>query len=151
MIRINSVMFSWMTDEIKIEGLSKRLKKHCDKYIESIHQIDDFIISSTDHEEVINREFVFRTYGDRTGFEASCNEELFSEKVLVKNSMNVLALLRYLSSEIKKKYPADVFDFYITQCDDEVNFRFHKSRSSETSWLRTNIDEYNEGVIHLIQ
>lgn len=149
MIRINSVMFSRMTEEIKIVRLSKQLKKHCDEYIDSIYLIDDFIISSVDHNEIINLEFVFRTFGDRTGFEASCNEELFSEKVLLKNSLNVLVLLRYLSSEIKSRFPDAVFDFYITQYDDEVGFRFHKSRSTEISWLRNNIDEYNEGVIHL--
>lgn len=142
-------MFSRLVNEINKGKLDKKLKNHCNNYISSIYQNGEYIIRSNDCSETINLESINQYYSGYMEYEASRNEELFPEKALAKNILNILLLLNYLSLGIKSKFPDYIFDFYIAHSEDGVNFRFHKSRSSEESWLNEDIDKYQEGVIHI--
>lgn len=121
----------------------------------NIKNIYDCLIIDNENEieiEKIDIDKILQIYGDRTGYEASCNEIRINDYINGENIdfRKVLDLgfktLDIWCNILKKDYPYNEFCLIIS-CDKEsVTLRFHKVRHNESMWLSENLEGYEEAV-----
>ena len=95
-------------------------------------------------ENKINFNKLFKMYGDKTGYEVSCNE-IRIEKELISKS-HFFFLINELDRELEEKFSRKVV-IYIQELEDSFDLRFHSLRENEKKWLSENLDEYDNPII----
>ncbi|WP_458104638.1 hypothetical protein M1D69_02905 [Bacillus sp. PK3-037] len=109
---------------------------------------DEFTDSST-----INWNRILKMYGDKTGYEASCNElrindyldynDLSDEEIL----LYALQVMDGWEHHLKEKFPEHKFVVIISIDEGFATLRFYKYREEESSWLKPDIEEYRTEAI----
>ncbi|MFC4777148.1 hypothetical protein ACFO9Q_10180 [Paenibacillus sp. GCM10023252] len=103
----------------------------------------------------LNMDFIFRQFGDRSGFEA-VDSHLHMIDVSNKfvehpfEGLNfAIHLLNKWSLKLKAEFSNYEFVIYLTFHDDDTIIRFHRLRADESTWMDINkIDEYmDEGIM----
>ena len=95
-------------------------------------------------ENKINFNKLLEMYGDKTGYEVSCNE-IRIEKELISKS-HFFFLVNELDRELEEKFSRKVV-IYIQELEDSFDLRFHSLRENEKKWLSENLDEYDNPII----
>lgn len=103
------------------------------------------------NEENINFKRILSLFGDRTGYEASCNEIRindyidFSEEIaVIKLSVMIMDSWKY---KLKAKYPQYKFCIIFSFSVGYVTLRCHVLRENEGPWLKNDLDEYRDEAI----
>lgn len=112
--------------------------------------IKDCIIYDEDgmlEEDRINFNNILKMFGDWTGYEVSCNEIRFSQKLI--NASGFLILADKLSCSLAQKYAKNIV-VYIMMYSDEIELRFHTYREGDKLWLDEDLNKYNIPILCLI-
>ncbi len=104
-------------------------------------------------EEKINFPRIISMYGDRTGYEASCNEIRINDYVESTNISNLLQMgkiaMESWENKLKMDYPEHKFSIILSVNDENVTLRFHKRRDNEKPWLKEDLEGYKDEAIIL--
>lgn len=124
----------------------------------NIVKVDDCFILDLEYElpdnPTINWNRILKMYGDKTGYEASCNElrindyldysDLSGEEIL----FYALQVVDGWEHHLKEKFPEHKFVVIISIDESFATIRFYKYREKESSWLKADIEEYgNEAIL----
>ncbi|WOC56480.1 hypothetical protein [Bacillus halotolerans] len=124
----------------------------------NIVKVDDCFILDLEDEltdnPTINWNRILKMYGDKTGYEASCNElrindyldysDLSGEEIL----FYALQVVDGWEHHLKEKFPEHKFVVIISIDEGFATIRFYKYREKESSWLKADIEEYgNEAIL----
>ena len=120
-----------------------------------IIEVNDCIIldlNNTIIEKNINFDFILKTFGDKVGYESSCNEIRINDYI-ISGSFNSIVKLSFKIIEILKdrltsKYPNDKFCIIFSSDNKYVTLRFYKIRKYEKTWLNEkDLDKYKQEAI----
>lgn len=125
---------------------TKKISKLMHPNIKEIYECILIDIKDELDEHRIDIEHVLQRYGDRTGFEASCNEFRINDFVEYESELEILnlALLTMDSweNELKCKFPSYKFCLILDFDDGYATLRFHKKRNDEKNWLTDDLEGY---------
>lgn len=144
-----------MNEMMKIV-LDKKENKECNLQIDAIldeivcktKKIKDCVIYDKDgtlEEEKINFNRIIQFVGDRTGYEASCNELRFERHKIF--PCQFLALANELSHMLSEKYNGKKIVVYISLYEDDLEVRFHTYRKNERLWLDEDLNKYDRPIL----
>ncbi|AVQ47802.1 hypothetical protein C7M60_18785 [Clostridium botulinum] len=89
--------------------------------------------------------------GDRTGYEASCNEIRINDYVDVYDDYNILSLSKVIIQawkyKLKTEYPEYKFLIILAYREGYATLRFHVFRENEGTWLVNDLNAYKEEAI----
>lgn len=119
-------------------------------------EIEDCVLLKNNNQEVngLNMNSIYKLYGDKTGFEASHNHVHISQ--YMKNSERspindfklALLVLDSWKSKLKVDFPNYNFHLILSFDGEESILRFHKYRTNEGSWARTDdLNGYKEEAV----
>lgn len=104
------------------------------------------------NEDKVNIQRLISNYGDRTGFEASCNEVRINDYIDGGNLndsdlvyLGTLIIIKW-KEILSKTFMDDEFSFLMALSDGYLTLRFHKNRSDEEGWLNNDLEKYEEAV-----
>ncbi|NRT61815.1 hypothetical protein B0P06_004282 [Clostridium saccharoperbutylacetonicum] len=91
-------------------------------------------------------------FGDRTGYEASCNEIIINyyiddldDNIIIQTGKIIMDSWK---EKLKEKYPKYQFSIILSFNKGYCTIRFHKIREDEDRWLESDLDKYeNEAII----
>ncbi|PRS08678.1 hypothetical protein C6W22_10860 [Bacillus atrophaeus] len=124
----------------------------------NIVKVDDCFILDLEYEltesPTINWNRILKMYGDKTGYEASCNElrindyldysDLSVEEILI----YALQVMNGWENHLNEKFPEHKFVVVLSIDEGFATLRFYKYREEESSWLKEDIEEYgNEAIL----
>ncbi|AXY39430.1 hypothetical protein ACPZJV_06570 [Bacillus velezensis] len=124
----------------------------------NIVKVDDCYILDLEYEltdnTTINWNRILKMYGDKTGYEASCNElrindyldnsDLSDEEI----SLYAFQVVDGWEQHLKEKFPEHKFVVIISIDEGFATLRFHKYREEESGWLKADIEDYgNEAIL----
>ncbi|WP_460263628.1 hypothetical protein [Clostridium sporogenes] len=102
-------------------------------------------------EEDINFKEIISMYGDRTGYEASCNEIRINDYVDFYDDYNILSLSKVIIQawkyKLKTEYPGYKFLIILAYREGYATLRFHIFREDEGTWLLNDLNVYKEEAI----
>lgn len=117
-------------------------------------EVHDCIINDMDNEikeENVNFKRILSMFGDRTGYEASCNEIRINDYIDYSDEIAVLQLAEIIMDawkcKLKIEYPQYRFCIILSFSEGYVTMRFHVIRENESSWLKADLDEYKDEAI----
>ena len=106
-------------------------------------------------EENIDFKRVLSRCGDRTGYEAGCNEVRINDYIDYCDKISVLELGQIIMEtwkyKLKTEYPQYNFCIILAFREGYVTMRFHVIRENENSWLTPDLDEYKDEAIMIQQ
>lgn len=134
--------------KIKTDNLSRIM-------IPSFKDVHDCIIIDIDNElnvENVNFKRILSMFGDRTGYEASCNEIRINDYIDCSDEITVLQLSQIIMEtwkyKLRAEYPKYKFCIILSFSEGYATIRFHVVRENENSWLKADLDEYkNEAIM----
>ncbi|MGG1221017.1 hypothetical protein ABE236_26675 [Priestia endophytica] len=99
----------------------------------------------------INWNRLMKMHGDRTGYEASCNELRINDYVDDNKTRDEILIygLRSLHSwkdKLKRDYPNQKFVLILSVNEKFVTLRFHAKREGE-NWLSSDLERYQESIL----
>ncbi|MBS4537551.1 hypothetical protein GOQ27_03700 [Clostridium sp. D2Q-11] len=101
----------------------------------------------------INFHRIISMYGDKTGYEASCNEIRLNDYIKgdiyeVKDVISLgFMILNIWSLILKESYPNYNFCLIISSNKKIVTLRFHIVREEENIWLSDNLQDYKDEAV----
>ncbi len=102
-------------------------------------------------EENINFERILSMFGDRTGYEASCNEIRINDYIDYSDEFAVIQLAEIIMDtwkyKLKIEYPKYGFCIILSFSEGYATLRCHVVRENESSWLKDDLDEYKDEAI----
>lgn len=117
-------------------------------------EVHDCIIIDMNNEiKVENANFkrIISMFRDRTGYEASCNEIRINDYIDYSDEVAVLQLAEIIMDtwkfKLKTEYPQYRFCIILSFSEGYATMRFHVIRENESSWLKTDLDEYKDEAI----
>lgn len=146
-----------LLEKVKIEkeGL---IKIHPDKLstimLPRFKEVYDCIIIDMNNEikeENINFKRILSMFGDRTGYEASCNEIRINDYIDYSDEFAVIQLAKIIMDTWKYKLKSEFskyrFCIILSFSEGYATLRCHSVRENECSWLKDDIDEYKDSAI----
>ncbi len=124
----------------------------------NIVKVDDCFILDLEYEltdnPTINWNRILKMFGDKTGYEASCNElrindyldynDLSDEEIL----LYALQVVDGWEYHLKEKFREYKFVVILSIDEGFATLRCYKYREEESSWLKADIEEYeNESIL----
>lgn len=160
MLRVNKRMENLIEKVSKYECTNEKMsiESICKLISPEFKEIDGFFLLCFDGEEIpkrINVDKVIQVYGDRTGYECSCNEIRLNDYIdyVEGNSICVLKFALQLQKsweiKVKSEYPEYKFCFILTYDEEYATLRFHKIRDEEEPYLLPDLESYSEDAIFL--
>lgn len=154
---VNRNMEKILSDiDIKEENIIKvdlnKLEKILNPNFIEIHEC--IILNS--HNKIMQKnidfKLIIKRFGDRVGYEASCNEIRVNDYIIegtfnsiVKLSFNIIDILQY---KLQSKYPNNEFSIVFSSDKEYITLRFYKIREDEKPWLKEeNLDGYVDEAI----
>ncbi len=118
-------------------------------------KINDCIIIDMNNrfkEKNIDLKVVLDRFGDRTGYEASCNEVRINDYIISEDYFGSVRLGKMImeiwKNKLKLEYPKDKFCIILSADGSYVTLRFYKIRKDESPWLNEdNLEGYEDEVI----
>lgn len=117
-------------------------------------KVYDCIIIDMDNEiseENINFKRILSMFGDRTGYEASCNEIRVNDYIDYCTEFAVIQLTEIIMDtwkyKLKSEFPKYKFCIMFSLSEGYATLRFHVIRENEGSWLKNDIEEYEDSAI----
>lgn len=102
-------------------------------------------------EENINFKRILSMFGDKTGYEASCNEIRINDYIDNSDEFAIIKLAKIIMESWKyqliAKYPKNKFCIILSFCEGYTTLRCHVIRKNESSWLKGDLDEYSDEAI----
>ena len=133
--------------KISIDNLSKIMSPN-------FKEVHNCIINDINNEinvENVNFKRILSMFGDRTGYEASCNEVRINDYIDYSDEAAVLQLAEIIMDtwkyKLKAEYPQYRFCIILSFSEGYVTMRFHVIRENESSWLNADLDEYKDEAI----
>lgn len=160
MIKMNNMMKTLIEAMIRIENdILKIRSKDLNKILApNFIEINDVVLLKlADDNNIfkqISLEKIIQIYGDKTGYEASCNEFYVNQYLDYEEGTELLVLgfgvqlLECWSYKLKHDFPQYKFNLILGYSKGQVTLRFHKLRANETEWLDSNLENYkHEGIM----
>ncbi|GKX67000.1 hypothetical protein [Inconstantimicrobium mannanitabidum] len=156
LIRTNKNMIDLLKKaKIKREEVIKISTDNLSKIMSpNFKDVHDCIIIDMNNEikvENVNFKRILSMFRDRTGYEASCNEIRINDYVDYSDEVAVLQLAEIIMDtwkyKLKTEYPQYRFCIILSFSEGYVTMRFHVIRENESSWLKTDLDEYKDEAI----
>ena len=156
MIKMNKNM-KGLLEKVKTEK-EELIKISPDKLskimIPNFKEVYDCIIIDMNNEiteEKINFKRILSMFGDRTGYEASCNEIRINDYIDYSDEFAVIELAEIIMDtwkyKLKLEFPKYRFCIILSFSEGYTTLRFHSVRENEGSWLKGDIDEYKDTAI----
>lgn len=102
-------------------------------------------------EENINFKRILSMFGDRTGYEVSCNEIRINDYIDYSDEFAVIQLAEIIMDtwkyKLKSEFPKYRFCIILSFSEGYATLRCHAVRENEGSWLKGDIDEYKDSAI----
>lgn len=102
-------------------------------------------------EERINFSRVIKMYGDKTGYESSCNEFRINDFVECGSDLEVIKMTLPVMESWKEKLECDFpqYNFYLilSFSDGYATLRMHRKRNDEKNWLTNDLESYKHEAI----
>ncbi|HAG42625.1 MAG TPA: hypothetical protein DCL31_03625 [Clostridium sp.] len=102
-------------------------------------------------EENINFKRILSMFGDRTGYEASCNEIRINDYIDCSDEFSVIQLAEIIMDtwkyKLKTEYPKYRFCIILSFIEGYATLRCHVVRENESPWLKDDLDEYEYEAI----
>lgn len=103
-------------------------------------------------EENINFKRILSMFGDKTGYEASCNEIRINNYIDCLDDVTVIQFGKIIMDawkyKLKSEYPKYKFCIILSINKGYGIIRFHVIREDESQWLTNDLDEYaDESII----
>lgn len=151
MVYLNSHMKQILSTGRIDNQIVERIKIQAEDLISKSKDIHECVILDLDgrlDSGKINLSRVLMFAGDRTGYEASCNEMRFSidDVPVVGIPEFAEAVLHCLSA----KYQNKQFCIYVSFEGQNLDLRFHTYRPDEGTWLKRDLDSYDTPIYCLI-
>jgi hypothetical protein len=156
LIRTNKNMMD-LLEKVKVEKeevikiSTDNLSKIMNPNFKKVH---DCIIIDMNNEikvENVNFKRILSMFRDRTGYEASCNEIRINDYIDYSSEVAVLRLAEIIMDtwkyKLKTEYPQYRFCIILSFSESYATMRFHVIREEESSWLKTDLDEYKDEAI----
>lgn len=141
MIYMNELMKKQFDNESgNMQDLAKEIVSNTRKIYDCLVYDKECEINETK----INFDRIMMMYGDRTGYEVSCNEIRLKKDRLLKNQFTTF--LVEFDREITAKFSRKVV-IYIQEFEDSLELRFHSFREHEKLWLSENLDDYDIPIV----
>ena len=105
---------------------------------------------------IINFQRIINAFGDRTGYEASCNEFRVNDILLGDDNdlNNILILSENIINnwcfKFKVNYPDKKFCIILSVDENNVTIRFHQIWEDESLWIKENIETYSQPIGYTI-
>lgn len=139
-------------DENKIVDLLSGIQNVMNPKFKNIHGC--LIIDNEDAltEEKVNIQRILNMYGDKTGYEASCNEvrinDFLEDEGLTENELIQLGLIiaDKWREKLGKSFQKNQYVFILVSNEGYVTLRFHMKRDEEKEWLNYDLEKYQEAV-----
>ena len=157
MKKFNHSMKSLLKDiNTKEQNIIKTNLNELEKIINpKIIEIHDCIIldlNNTIINKNINFNFILEIFGDRVGYEASCNEIRINDYIISGSFNSIIKLsfkiIEILKDKLKSKYPNDKFCIIFSSDKEVVTLRFYKIRKDEKTWLNEeDLEKYTEEAL----
>lgn len=120
----------------------------------NIQQIHDCIIIDNKNEiseQMVDYDRIIAMHGDKTGYEASCNEVRINDYIQKGDEFDVIRLANIIIEgwkyKLKKEYPQSTFCIGLTCNKGYVTLRFHTCRDTEKGWLLQDLEGYQDEAI----
>ncbi|MBY8911647.1 hypothetical protein KY305_02585 [Bacillus sp. YC2] len=123
----------------------------------NIVKIDDCFILDLENElsntQSINWDRILKMYGDKTGYEASCNElrvnDCLDNENLSEDEVLIYAfhVMDGWEHQLNESFPEHKFILILTVDEGYATLRFYKFREEESSWLNEDIEKNGEAVL----
>lgn len=154
MIKTNKNMKNLLKEMKKEELVKINPDKLSKIMIPNFKEVYDCIIIDMNNEikeENINFKRILSMFGDRTGYEASCNEIRINDYIDYSDEFAVIQLGQIIMDiwkyKLKTEYPKYRFCIILSFNEGYVTLRCHVVRENESLWLKDNLDEYEDDAI----
>ncbi|NOW04336.1 hypothetical protein [Clostridium beijerinckii] len=155
MIKINEKMKELLKKveklEIETEIKADELAKIMFVNFKEVYNCIIIDMNNTIKEESINFQRILSMFGDRTGYEASCNEIRINDYINYSDEGTVIQLgkliLNAWKDKLKTEYPEYNFCIIFSFSNGFGTMRFHVIREDESRWLESDLNKYKDEAI----